>query len=507
MKNAKKTIISVFLAVCLILPLYGGLTAAGAASEAPTKLTIFGNLVPELKDSDKAVFQKLEEMTNTKLDIQIPPSSNYTEAITIMMASGDYPDLVLFPDQGNKAYLDGVRDGVILPVNDYIANAPSLMAYTYPVSWKSLKVMGDDNIYGIPRTSIARADGFLVRLDWLEKLGIPFEEGKPVTLDQFTAILKAFTENDPDGNGVKDTYGFTHNADDSGNLVPPDPIKWAFGVIGWQHYDNEPYEYMDLSYSKTNDSFKQMLSYMNMLWKNQYIDPDWPTNNNDTRLLRMDQGIAGVRAEFAGWMPDYEARAQAINPNAKLGYIVGISMGDSGMVTGGTFSTGFWGVWGVMATSKAPQKAVSVLDTILSDDFWPTAKYGLEGSAWQYDADGNMIAVPNSMYNAPRNLVRRNNDPGFFVGLATPVAYRQRVENLIGVCINQAVFSKNEGFRPAVSDDPTFIDAQKERSVTISKIIAGDLPLDAYDASLDKWYAAGGQTYIEQMNAGIAANQ
>jgi hypothetical protein len=63
------------------------------------------------------------------------------------------------------------------------------------------------------------------------------------------------------------------------------------------------------------------------------------------------------------------------------------------------------------------------------------------------------------------------------------------------------------GYRPAVSDDPVFIDAQKEYKVAISKMIVGDLPVDAYDAELQKWYDAGGQLYIEQINEGIAAAQ
>jgi len=494
-----------FLCVCILLTT--GLTASpAAATDKPTPLTVFGNLVVELQASDLAVFKKLEEMTNTELDIQIPPSSNYDEALTIMMASGDYPDIALFGSHTNRAFLDGVADGAIIPVNEYIENCPNLMAYTYPVSWKTLKVMGDDNIYGIPRTSIARADGFLVRQDWLDTLGIEITEGKPVSLEQFTDILKQFTENDPDGNGVRDTYGLGLNADAEGNILPPGEIGWAFGVIGWQEYDNEPYDYMHLQYSQVNDNYKRLLEYVNMLYTNQWIDPDWPVNNNDVRLQRFIQGKTGSRGEFAGWLPDHEAQAQAINPDAKVSYIVGITMEGADMVTGGSFSTGFWGQWALFSTSEAPQKAVDLLDFILSDDFWGTAKYGLEGSAWEYDADNNMIAIPNSQYNAPRNLVRRNNDPGFFVGLATAVDNRQRIEDLIGACIKQAVFSKDEGFRPAIANDPAFIDAQKEYNVTISKIVAGELPLDAYDAALEKWYASGGQTYIEQMNAGILAN-
>jgi putative aldouronate transport system substrate-binding protein len=160
-----------------------------------------------------------------------------------------------------------------------------------------------------------------------------------------------------------------------------------------------------------------------------------------------------------------------------------------------------------MNSTKEPQKVVDVLNFMLSDDFWEIVMYGVEGVAWEYDGAGNKIAIPDHGFAGGRAILRRNNAPGFFVGTDTPVDTRERVINLIGVCINQAIFSMDEGFRPAILDDPTFIDAEKERKTSISKIIVGDMPLADYDSVLDKWYQAGGQAYIEQMNEGIKANQ
>jgi putative aldouronate transport system substrate-binding protein len=484
----------------------GGGQAAGGGQTGnkPFEFTMYGNIAPEMTQVDEVFFKDLMAKTNTVIKVQLPPSSNYTESLTIMMAGGDYPDLVLFPDHTNAAFMDGVRNGVILPVNDYIAKAPNIMKYSYDISWKTLRVLGDDKIYGIPRTSIARADGFMIRQDWLDKLGIPFDEGKPLTLDKFTQILTAFTNNDPDGNGVNDTYGLGQSTGD-GNLGIPSPIAWAFGLIGWGEYPNEDFKYMDLSYSKKNRAFKDALTYTNMLWKNRLIDPDWPLLNIVAQNQRFDQGITGVRPEFVGWMPDTEVKIQETKPNGKLSYIVGLVQKEGDKVQGGAFSTGFWGQWCVMNSAKDPQKVVDVLDYMLSDNFWDTVNYGVEGSAWQYDANRNRVAIPGNVHVAGRAILRRHNAPEFFVGVTTPVANRSRIVNLINLCIEQAVFSKDGGFRPAVADDPKFIDAGKAFNVAISKIIVGDLPVSAYDAELEKWYNAGGEQYIRQMNAGIEA--
>jgi putative aldouronate transport system substrate-binding protein len=479
-------------------------TGTTTSTEAPYEFSLFGNLVAEMTDADKAFFEELGKQTNTVIDVQLPPSSNYSESLTIMMASGDYPDLVLFPNHTDEVYLDGVRNEVILPLNEYIENAPNIKEYSYDISWQTLKVMGDDNIYGIPRTSIARADGFIVRQDWIDTLGFDFTEGEEITLNEFGNMLDAFTTGDPDGNGVADTYGLGLSTGD-GNLGIPGPIAWAHGLIGWHQYEGEEFDYMDLTYSRTDSSYKEALAYMADLWERGLIDPDWPTLNTDAQRLRFDQGIEGVQAEFAGWMPDVEKRVKENNPDGKCSYIVSIVKEDGTTGRGGAFSTGFWGEFCVMATAENPQKIVDVLDYMLSDDFWMTTNYGIEGQAWNFDTDGNRIAVPENNHTAGRAVMRRNNAPEFFVGLNTAVADRDRVVDLINICIDQAVFSQDAGFRPATASDPTYIDTNKELAVVVSQIIVGDLPVDAYDEALEAWYAGGGQQYIEEMNAGIKA--
>jgi len=64
----------------------------------------------------------------------------------------------------------------------------------------------DGRLYGIPRAGIAKgAFQFMyVREDWRLKLGMP----EPTTYEAMLDLARAFTTQDPDGNGVPDTYGF-----------------------------------------------------------------------------------------------------------------------------------------------------------------------------------------------------------------------------------------------------------------------------------------------------------
>lgn len=63
----------------------------------------------------------------------------------------------------------------------------------------------DGKLMGIPQTasSIEAAQYLWIRTDWLDRLGLE----PPKTMEELLQLSKAFTEEDPDGNGVDDTFG------------------------------------------------------------------------------------------------------------------------------------------------------------------------------------------------------------------------------------------------------------------------------------------------------------
>ncbi len=71
----------------------------------------------------------------------------------------------------------------------------------YPTAWESARYT-DGKYYGVPTS--AQTFALFVRKDWREKLGMP----APESWDDVAKLAKAFTTQDPDGNGKDDTYGF-----------------------------------------------------------------------------------------------------------------------------------------------------------------------------------------------------------------------------------------------------------------------------------------------------------
>ncbi|MGW5682644.1 sugar ABC transporter substrate-binding protein [Nonomuraea sp. NPDC003754] len=68
-------------------------------------------------------------------------------------------------------------------------------------AWQAAQA-GNGKYYAAPFS--AQAFALIIRKDWREKVGLQ----PPQSWDDLAKLAKAFTEQDPDGNGQKDTYGF-----------------------------------------------------------------------------------------------------------------------------------------------------------------------------------------------------------------------------------------------------------------------------------------------------------
>ncbi|WP_438444052.1 extracellular solute-binding protein [Gorillibacterium sp. sgz5001074] len=181
--------------------------AAGAAVTYPLKtdktLTYWGELNGNLtgvkaSHTEVPFFQEWQKRTGVPLKFVAPPTGQAKEALNVMLASGDLPDMIEFnflndfPGGPEKA----IKDGYILKLNDLIdKHAPNLKQYLkeHPEVDKMVKT-DSGSYYAFP---FIRGDEYLqvfqgpiIRKDWLDDLGLPV----PETIDEWTATLKAFKE-------------------------------------------------------------------------------------------------------------------------------------------------------------------------------------------------------------------------------------------------------------------------------------------------------------------------
>lgn len=479
--------------------------AFAVAEEAPVKIEIYCQVDLGFDPETNPIVAELEKALNVDLVYTLPPTSSYTEALNLMMADNKYPDVVQFPGLTNESFLAAARNGVLIALDDVIEDYPNLIQYVDPSSYTAMRsAVPDGKLYGIPRNSVMRTDGWLVRDDWLKNVGIELEDNSTVTKDEFYEILRAFTHDDPDGNGIKDTYGL---ATGSVNCL----FTGAFGCLGWQKApEGSEYEYMNATNDKNSTAYVDALAYTAQLWKEGLVDPNDITNSGNAFRERFYDGTVGVVRMFGGWLNTYEANLHENFPGVETKYIVGIQ-NDDGVCQG--VSTLGGNVYGFVSITKTAEdkldKVLELLDYMMSDEGWELLCDGTEG--WTYTIDETGKKVPTdafadfAVYRNGLSLNRRYNEPGYFV-LLNNETYERSWAYIQSAC-DITVATLDMGYVPAVAQSSAYKDYSTEVSIATNNILIGEAEPESWYEVLDGWYENGGEEYVEAMNEYIADMQ
>ncbi|MFA0086815.1 extracellular solute-binding protein [Vibrio sp. 10N.261.51.F12] len=176
-------------------------------SDSPLKLDIHLHQKKFVYNNDWPVEKEAARLTNVHLNnVASMATTKSEEAFNLLIASGELPDIVGGSSMKNNVNTYG-PEGAFVPLNELIEkHAPNIKAFfdANPDIASSIKA-SDGNIYYIPYLPDGKyGRGYFVRYDWLQKLGLK----PPTTVDEMYTVLKAFRDNDPNGNGKKDEVPF-----------------------------------------------------------------------------------------------------------------------------------------------------------------------------------------------------------------------------------------------------------------------------------------------------------
>ena len=148
----------------------------------------------------------LEETLNIRVNWEWSTNTEqYAQKVNIAITSDDIPDVMqvsasqmkMMYDNGQIMDITDVMDTYLAPYTEEVLNSDggiAMQAATF-----------DGRLYAIPKigSPLLTAKVLWVRTDWLDNLGLEL----PETVEDMRNIAEAFTTQDPDGNGVDDTYG------------------------------------------------------------------------------------------------------------------------------------------------------------------------------------------------------------------------------------------------------------------------------------------------------------
>ncbi|ACT00351.1 extracellular solute-binding protein [Paenibacillus sp. JDR-2] len=199
----------------------------GSAAKPNLSVTIYdrGNIPQGMGTIDNNRWTKwLNENGPVNAKYVPIPRGESVQKLNILFSSGNAPDVIEEFDANFRDQL--YQQKQIIPVDDliekYSTTYKELMA-KYP-ELKKASTKSDGKQYEFGRVQkLAGFQALFIREDWLKKLGLQ----EPQTVEELFNVAKAFAENDPDGNGQKDTYGIALSGETGG------AISTMFQDVSW----------------------------------------------------------------------------------------------------------------------------------------------------------------------------------------------------------------------------------------------------------------------------------
>ncbi len=151
-------------------------------------------------------FKALEAATNVHIDFECFPASSYTDQKNIMLTTGDYGDGFFGYNTLSMADLNEYGPlGLFIEVDDlidqYCPNYKANVLGAFPTMDGMTTALADGKKYswGTVNESPARdyPDNLYINKVWLDNLNLEV----PTTMEEYYDVLKAFKEQDANGNG------------------------------------------------------------------------------------------------------------------------------------------------------------------------------------------------------------------------------------------------------------------------------------------------------------------
>lgn len=457
---------------------------------------------------DFLIFQTAEEKTGVNLDITSLSTMASSEQFTVLVASGGYPDLVGW----GLNYVGGdelaVEEEVYLDLVEYIPQyAPNY--YNILTSDDELldKAVTDAGyIVGFhvvrPEGALGK-EGLVIRTDLLEKHGMD----KPYTIEEWENTLAMFKDE-----GLDQPLVMLSTSVINGNFIAS-----AFDVNAY--LSNFPFSsipvYVEdgtVKFGPVEDGFKEYITLIKEWYDKGYIHPDYVTVNQNWNSAEYSNvittGEAGIfftdQGNIGGYLEVSEVEGFALEGTYDM-HATEDSVNHFGSFTKKSVQDGFK----ITSNCENVELACRWGDWWYSEEGSLLANWGVEGTSFNYDADGNPVfteIVTNNDTWAMRDalMVYASNstiscilDPtavtsGYSdVDKAAPEIWAAGMDDSYVIPSEVALNTDESSEATAM-----YSDIETHCLEHIAKFINGDKPLEEFDAFVQTIYDLGIEDFL-----------
>lgn len=468
--------------------------AAASANKKTEKVYVYANLGNLSQTTETSKPEASEEVKKAILDKTgievipiIPPKGSENDKLNILLASNEPLDIF----KGTMA--EHQAKGAAMPLDELLDKYGPNIKKLWPDSWgkeawDALKGQ-DGKIYAIPEIPVLAGNTVLLREDWLNKLGLKM----PKTIDELEAVLQAFKDKDPAGNGQTIPLLTDLSGLNMGLAAGFMDIAYA----NWLDTDGK------VKPPVLNPGYKDFVVKMADWYKKGYIYKESFSSNRDKLIELVKQNRAASAAVWYTTVLGNDSVLRQNVPEAKYA-VAGELQGPKGFVTstGGVSRGGYM----ISKNAKNPEAAIKYIDWLQSDiENYLTAFFGVKDKHWKYTDPQNKI-----MEGLNRDYIGEYITGGSF---AITVQYRKNDPvaapqfDYMGKYITDMTRVKKPSLlsveykfdQKAISQKvPTLADITRMIDQEVVKFIMGARPISEFDkflqelnkAGLDKWIDA-----------------
>ncbi|MBQ9268694.1 MAG: extracellular solute-binding protein [Oscillospiraceae bacterium] len=357
----------------------------------------------------------LQENTGVTLDYTIYERLNYEDKSSLMIATGDYPDI--FGAGFGSGYSHGswklVEDDIVIELTDLIPEyAPDYQALLDSDPEFYSLATTEDRVVEIFGKQIPNArSGLCIRQDWFDALGLSV----PTTLDELTDVLRAIhSEYNPKmtllvnsglESGLEYTFGFVN----------------ALNYLSFQHDADG-----NLICVEAGDAFVDYLSQLHDYYEEGFFSDDFlsisrDNNNYDSTFLEGNCGVFSCGTDFlnpTNWH-------QSGDDTFAITAISDITMdGTVGSHVGGGGDMRESEGYCISTSCSNPEAALEFFNYCFTEEGQYLINYGIEGQAHEVDENG-VIHWTELITNNPDGL-DQNKANTLYVKTFLPTIQSQR---------------------------------------------------------------------------------
>lgn len=325
--------------------------------------------------NDKQFYKDLAAETGVTLNFE--EMNDWTQQINLKIAGDELPDVLMYKHDGVSNNLDYFYDLTdLIPIY-----APSLQKlFEEEPSVKASVTEANGRIYKLPTQHTLMEDNMLsyfmcINQRWLDNVGME----NPTTLDELYAVLKAFKEQDANGNGDPNDevpFGFAENKWDA----KIQDLFGSFGVLNniWSGY-TEVNDDNQIIFQPAQSGYYEALCFLHKLSAEGLLDTEGFTQAGDQYTARLNQDTYGV---VIGW--DYTG--------SDLGFVaMNPIIGKNGeCIIGGTSLSSASNYISLSADCKNPEALLKLYEYVnASMSLKLSNRYGEEGVSWKHAETGD----------------------------------------------------------------------------------------------------------------------